>query len=92
MTTPTTFETWCAKEGGYLNDPDDAAKAARLMARKTWEAATQAATLAEREACAQRCEILRDMTLGNSPRGLVRESAMLMATSCANVIRKSQTA
>lgn len=28
-----TFDEWCEKFGGYLNDADDAAKAARLMAR-----------------------------------------------------------
>ncbi len=33
------FNTWCSKEGVYLNDDDDDAKAARLMARKAWGAA-----------------------------------------------------
>ena len=26
------FATWCSESGGYLNDSDDAARAARLMA------------------------------------------------------------
>lgn len=33
-----TFDEWCEKHGVYLNDPDDGSKAARLMARKAWEA------------------------------------------------------
>ena len=34
-----TFDDWCAAHGGYLNDSDDAARAARLMARRAWDAA-----------------------------------------------------
>ena len=38
-----TFESWCAAHGGYLNDSDDAARAAKLMARRAWDAALAAA-------------------------------------------------
>ena len=34
-----TFDDWCANHGIYLNDNDDAARAARLMARHAWDAA-----------------------------------------------------
>ena len=34
-----TFDDWCANHGVYLNDSDDAARAARLMARHAWDAA-----------------------------------------------------
>lgn len=34
-----TFDDWCANHGVYLNDNDDAARAARLMARHAWDAA-----------------------------------------------------
>ena len=47
-----TFDDWCAAAGGYLNDSDDAAKAARLMARRAWDAAAAA----ERERCAKQVE------------------------------------
>jgi len=43
-----TFDDWCATCGAYLNDNDDAARAARLMARRAWDAAVAA----ERERCA----------------------------------------
>jgi hypothetical protein len=33
-----TFDDWCATCGAYLNDNDDAARAARLMARRAWDA------------------------------------------------------
>ena len=36
-----TFDDWCAAHGDYLNDSDDAAKAARLMARRAWDAAVE---------------------------------------------------
>lgn len=32
------FEQWCAQHGQYLNDNDDAAKVAKLMARSAWDA------------------------------------------------------
>lgn len=38
-----TFNDWCARYGGYLNDSDDAARAAKLMARRAWDAALAAA-------------------------------------------------
>ena len=47
-----TFDDWCAAHGDYLNDSDDAAKAARLMARRAWDAAAAA----ERERCAKQVE------------------------------------
>jgi hypothetical protein len=34
-----TFDDWCANHGVYLNDIDDAARAAMLMARHAWDAA-----------------------------------------------------
>ena len=37
-----TFNDWCARYGGYLNDSDDAARAAKLMARRAWNAAVAA--------------------------------------------------
>lgn len=37
-----TFDDWCAAHGGYLNDSDDAARAAKLMARRAWDAAVAA--------------------------------------------------
>ena len=37
-----TFDDWCAAHGDYLNDSDDAARAARLMARRAWDAAVAA--------------------------------------------------
>ena len=37
-----TFDDWCAAHGDYLNDSDDAARAARLMARRAWNAAVAA--------------------------------------------------
>ncbi len=37
-----TFDDWCATCGSYLNDSDDAARAARLMARRAWDAAVAA--------------------------------------------------
>ena len=37
-----TFDDWCATCGAYLNDNDDAARAARLMARLAWDAAVAA--------------------------------------------------
>ena len=37
-----TFESWCAAHGDYLNDSDDAARAAKLMARRAWDAAVAA--------------------------------------------------
>lgn len=33
------FDQWCSLHGGYLNDGDDAAKAAKAMARWAWGAA-----------------------------------------------------
>jgi hypothetical protein len=36
-----TFDDWCATCGAYLNDNDDAARAARLMARRAWNAAVE---------------------------------------------------
>ena len=47
-----TFDDWCATCGSYLNDSDDAARAARLMARRAWDAAVAA----ERERCAKQVE------------------------------------
>ncbi len=44
-----TFDDWLATDGDYLNDSDDAAMAARLMARRAWDAAVAA----ERERCAR---------------------------------------
>jgi len=42
------FDDWCASHGVYLNDNDDAARAARLMARHAWDAAvTESAKLCE---------------------------------------------
>lgn len=46
------FDKWCAAHGVYLNDSDDAAKAAKGMARRAWDAAVSA----ERERCAKLCE------------------------------------
>ncbi len=40
-----TFDEWAAKHGVYLNDKDNAAKAARAMARRAWDASQ----IAERE-------------------------------------------
>jgi hypothetical protein len=40
------FDSWCAAHGLYLNDDDDGARAARLMALSAWQAAAKA----EREA------------------------------------------
>ena len=37
-----TFDDWCATDGAYLKDIDDAARAARLMARRAWDAAAAA--------------------------------------------------
>ena len=37
-----TFDDWCAAHGGYLNDSDDAAQAAKLAARRAWDAAVAA--------------------------------------------------
>jgi hypothetical protein len=37
-----TFDEWCNTHGMYLNDPDDGAKAARLMANQAWDAAVAA--------------------------------------------------
>ncbi len=31
-----TFDDWCATDGAYLKDNDDAARAAKLMARRAW--------------------------------------------------------
>jgi hypothetical protein len=45
-----TFDDWLATDGDYLNDSDDAARAARLMARRAWDAAVAA----ERERCAKK--------------------------------------
>ena len=42
MPTFKTFDEWCAAEGVYLNDNDDAAKAAKAMARSAWHAAETA--------------------------------------------------
>jgi hypothetical protein len=36
-----TFNDWLATDGDYLNDSDDAAMAARLMARRAWNAAVE---------------------------------------------------
>ena len=36
-----TFDDWCAAHGDYLNDSDDAARAAKLMARRAWDAAVE---------------------------------------------------
>ena len=47
-----TFDDWCARYGDYLNDSDDAARAARLMARRAWDAAAAE----ERERCAKQVE------------------------------------
>jgi hypothetical protein len=47
-----TFDDWCATDGAYLNDNDLAARAARLMARRAWDAAVAA----ERERCAKQVE------------------------------------
>ncbi len=44
-----TFDDWCATDGAYLNDNDLAARAARLMARRAWDAAAAA----ERGRCAK---------------------------------------
>lgn len=49
------FDQWCAAHGVYLNDSDDAAKAAKGMARRAWEAAVAA----ERE----RCDEMRRLAL-----------------------------
>ena len=35
-----TFDDWCKAHGLFLNDPDDAAVAARAMAFAAWERAT----------------------------------------------------
>lgn len=35
------FDDWCIADGDYLNDSDDAAMAARLMARRAWNAAVE---------------------------------------------------
>ena len=53
-----TFESWCAAHGDYLNDSDDAAKAARLMARRAWDAADRERS--ELRADAERYRWLRD--------------------------------
>jgi hypothetical protein len=44
-----TFDDWLTTDGDYLNDSDDAAMAAKLMARRAWDAAVAA----ERERCAR---------------------------------------
>lgn len=49
------FDDWCAAHGDYLNDSDDAAKAARLMARRAWDAL--------RAECAVLAGLLRDCDL-----------------------------
>jgi hypothetical protein len=36
-----TFDDWLATDGDYLNDSDDAARAAKLMARRAWDAAVE---------------------------------------------------
>ena len=46
------FEEWVDLEGGYLNDSDDGAKSARLIAKRAWQAATNAAL----ERAAQVCD------------------------------------
>ncbi|MFO0236422.1 MAG: hypothetical protein ACK53Z_00240 [Betaproteobacteria bacterium] len=45
-----TFDDWLVDHGDYLNDSDDAARAAKLMARRAWDAAVAA----ERERCKTR--------------------------------------
>jgi hypothetical protein len=51
------FDSWCAAHGLYLNDDDDGARAARLMALSAWQAAAKA----EREACAKICDEARQI-------------------------------
>lgn len=36
------FDQWCAAHGVYLNDNDNAAKAAKAMARRAWDASVAA--------------------------------------------------
>jgi hypothetical protein len=36
------FDEWCAAHGVYLNDNDNAAKAAKAMARRAWDASVAA--------------------------------------------------
>ena len=36
-----TFDDWLTTDGDYLNDSDDAARAAKLMARRAWDAAVE---------------------------------------------------
>ena len=43
-----TFDDWCANHGVFLNDIDDAARAAMFIARHAWDAAvTESAKLCE---------------------------------------------
>jgi len=44
-----TFDDWCAAHGVYLNDSDDAARSAKLMARRAWDAAVAAEAVGNRE-------------------------------------------
>ena len=53
-----TFDDWCARYGDYLNDSDDAAKAARLMAWRAWDAADRERS--DLRARAERAEAERD--------------------------------
>lgn len=56
-----TFEKWCATQGVYLNDSDDAAKAAKAMARRAWEAAAAAALEKSAAICDAAAAELRDL-------------------------------
>lgn len=76
MTDRDEFEAWVIRDGGYLNDADDAAKAARLTASRAW----QAATAAERERCAKVCDAIAYEWRG----------ANSQSVQCADAIRKGE--
>jgi len=71
-----TFDDWCAAHGGYLNDSDDAARAARLMARRAWDAAV-AAELASMRMCFEAAD---------AERRELRERAMRAEAELARVV------
>lgn len=77
------FDKWCECSGVYLNDNDDAAKAARLMAMAAWDAAVAA----ERERCARLIE--RGIDLGGlSGDPVLQRYTLELIFACGALIRE----
>ena len=77
------FDKWCEKHGAYLNDSDDGAKSARLLAQLAFEFAAYD----ENERCERICfDVKRSEQFAQTPMGCA--FAIRLARPETNVVKK----